>query len=116
MKKYKIIILAAMLLIIPIHAHADYMGLTTGAGQVNVSSLSATGTASGIAVSGACAFYGICPKESPCVISYPLAWGNVIGTQNVWCVSGQWHTDAVVTVMPVNGVDIVLVGNPFEVK
>lgn len=57
-----------------------------------------------------------CPKDSPCQISYPLGWGNVIGIRNVWCINGQWHTDAVVTVMPMEGVDLTLSGNPFEVK
>jgi len=40
-------------------ANADWKSLSTGSGQVAVASLTAPATASGIAVTGACAFHGI---------------------------------------------------------
>lgn len=40
-------------------AAADWMGLTTGAGQVMVCRISTPATASGAAVSGSAAFYGL---------------------------------------------------------
>lgn len=58
----------------------------------------------------------MCPKNDPCPISYPLGWGNVIGIQDVWCDNGQWHANGAVRVVPVEGVDILINGNPFEVK
>jgi len=43
-------------------AMADWMNLTTGSGQVQVCSITAPATASGVAVSGAVAFFGVIVK------------------------------------------------------
>jgi hypothetical protein len=63
MKRFKkIICVLLMLVLAAIPASADWMTLTTGSGQVMVSSITAPAIASAASVTGVSAFYGIIIK------------------------------------------------------
>ncbi len=59
MKRYCILFAIIIILIFAGPIAADWKSLTTGAGQVHVAKLTAPASASGIAFTGACVFYGI---------------------------------------------------------
>jgi hypothetical protein len=61
MKNHFLKIICGLLMVFALvfPARADWMSLTSGVGQVQVAKTSAWGTASGVAVTGACAYYGV---------------------------------------------------------
>ena len=76
---FKIVsILVLMCMAVP--ATAEWMDLSSGPGQIQVSGLSATGSSSGIAVSGACAFYGILVIPDGTNDVTVKVWGNTAAT------------------------------------